>query len=169
MKKHTFPEPGCHSCPHYQLVGNVPWETRYCKGFKRKKAKRFRSSDPKIKAPRWCPRRISPPACRIYGFTDEQSAFMELVYRDCEQDGLHIDPLPHHYKLRMEISLGMTAKQFYGETQMEYLDNILPPEAAVKTGEIIEIDDGLQPYYFYVNGIASVTLLHFFRMRDLNE
>ena len=162
MKKYTFPEPGCYRCPYYQRVG----ETRYCTGFKRRKPRRFRSSDPKIKAPRWCPRRITPPICRIYGFADERSEYMELVL---QRDFTRTNPSPYHYKVRMEIPLGMTAKRFYDETQMDFPKNILPPDTEIRTGEIIEIDDGLQPYYFYVSSFASVTPLPFFQMQNQNK
>jgi len=50
-RKYTFPEPQCRSCPRYQEFGTVFSPTRYCGGFKRKKPKRFRSSDPAFKIP----------------------------------------------------------------------------------------------------------------------
>ena len=59
----------------------------------------------------------------------------------------------------------MTAKDFFAETEKEYLENILPPQVQVTAGEIIEIDDGLRPYCFYVNSFASVTPLSFFEMK----
>lgn len=63
-RKYTFPVPGCGQCQYHQRQGST---TRYCAGFKRKKPKQFRKSDPVLKAPGWCPRRISPPVCRIHG------------------------------------------------------------------------------------------------------
>ena len=75
-----------------------------------------------------------------------------------------IHPSPHHYKLRTEIPLGMTAKEFFMATVKEYLENILPSQAEVKAGEIIEIDDGFRPYCFYVESFASVTPLISFEM-----
>ena len=84
-KKYSFPELGCSSCEHLQKVGSGLCETRYCGGFpKRRNPKRFQASDPKIKAPQWCPRRLPTPVCRIYGFADEQSRFMDtLVSQSC--------------------------------------------------------------------------------------
>ena len=58
-KKYTFPVPGCGQCQYHQSVGSVFSETRYCAGFKKKKPRRFRRSDPVSKAPKWCPNRRS--------------------------------------------------------------------------------------------------------------
>ena len=77
----------------------------------------------------------------------------------------HIHPSPHRYKLRMEVSLGMTAKAFYAETQKEYLENILPPEVQVEAGEIIKIDDVFRSYCFYADNFASVTPLAYFEIK----
>lgn len=51
-KNQSFPIPGCSSCPHYEVVGGL---TRYCSGFKRRKPKRFKSSDPRLKVPKCVP------------------------------------------------------------------------------------------------------------------
>ena len=163
-QKYTFPEENCWNCQFYQKVGSLASETRYCHGFKRKKARRFRSSDPLIKAPKWCPRRISPPICRIYGFKDERSEYIErLFHRDYGKDK-YASPSLQHYAPRKEISLGLTAKRFYDEVQNHPLHEVLPPDADVKDGEIIEIDDGLKPYYFYVQSFGIVIPLMFFQM-----
>ena len=71
-----------------------------------------------------------------------------------------LSPTPTHYKSREELALGKTAKQFYDAVQSEPLSDVLPVE--VHSGEIIEIDDGLQPYYFYVLDYASVIPLSYF-------
>ena len=161
-KKFTFSTPSCLSCQYRLVIGDIASEARYCTGFGKKKPRRFRRSDPKIKPPRWCPRRLSPPVCRIYGFADKNSELMEFMLRN---DLGYIHPSPHHYKLRMEVPLGMTAKEFFAETEKTYLENILPPEVQVKSGEIIEIDDGFRPYCFYVNSFTSVTPLAYFEMK----
>ena len=75
-----------------------------------------------------------------------------------------ISPASSHYKLRTEIQLGMTAKQFFGASQENPLRDVLPKE--VNDGEIIEIDDGLQPYYFYVLDLATVVPLPYFRLSE---
>lgn len=165
-KKYTFPVPRCGQCQYHQRVGSAISETRYCAGFKRKKPKRFRKSDPVSKAPKWCPRRIDPPICRIYDFKDERSAYMDFLWRMEYRAGQlkAISPASFHYKFKMEIQLGMTAKQFFGASQERPLHDILPEE--VNAGEIIEIDDGLQPYYFYVLDFATVVPLPYFRLPE---
>ena len=150
-KKYSFPEPGCGSCPHLHYAGNNVLSTRYCSGFpKKKKSRRFRSSDPKIKAPKWCPKRISPPVCRVYGFADERSREMDFLtsrHFDRKHDQ-YIYPSPYHYKLRLETPLGINARTFYERVSCGDLDDFLT-ETDVFLGEVVEIDDGLQPYYFY--------------------
>ena len=165
-RKYTFPVPGWGQCPYHQRVGGGISETRYCSGFKRKKPKRFRRSDPVSKAPKWCPKRIDPPICRIHGFKDERSAYMDFLWRMEYRAGKlkTISPASFHYTLRTEIQLGMTAKQFFDASQENPLRDILPEE--VTAGEIIEIDDGLQPYYFYVLNFATVIPLSYFRLPE---
>ena len=58
----------------------------------------------------------------------------------------------------------MTAKQFFDASQENPLHDVLPEE--VNAGEIIEIDDGLQPYYFYVLDFATVVPLPYFRLPE---
>ena len=150
-KKYSFPEMQCSSCPDFKQAGAELWGSRYCSGFpKKRKHKRFRSSDPKYKAPKWCPRRISPPVCRIYGFADEQSREMDVLTRenfDFKRD-LYIYPSPFHYKLRLEMPLGINAKTFFERSRHRDLEDFLV-ETDLSLGEVVEIDDGLQPYYFY--------------------
>ena len=162
-EKYTFPVPGCGQCLYHQRVGNGVSETRYCVGFKGKKPTRFRRSDSISKAPKWCPRRIDPPICRVHGFKDERSACMDYLSRLEYRSGQKktILPASFHYKLRAEIRLGMTAKQFFDATQEGPLCDVLP--AQVNVGEIIEIDDGLQPYYFYILDFDTVIPLPYFR------
>ena len=150
-KKYSFPEMQCSSCPDFQRVGVELWGSRYCNGFpKKRKPKRFKSSDPKYKAPKWCPRRISPPVCRIYGFADEQSRAMDIFPRnrfDRKRDQ-YIYLSPSHYKLRLETTLGINAKTFFERSKHSDLDDFLV-ETDLSLGEVVEIDDGLRPYYFY--------------------
>ena len=149
--KYSFPEMQCSSCPDLQYPENELWATRYCKGFPRKKKpKRFKSSDPKYKVPKWCPRRISPPVCQIYGFADERARDMDMLTRsgfDRKRDK-YIYPLTSHYKLRLEIPLGINAKTFYTRSRCGEMEDFLV-ETDLSLGEIVEIDDGLRPYYFY--------------------
>ena len=159
--KHTFPAPECNSCPHYQTVGGL---TRYCNGFKRRKPKQFKKSDPKVKIPNWCPRKITPPTCRVYGFKDEKSEFIELLRRmEYEQGKIEaIYPSEIHYQFRQELHPNMTARQIYDATQQKSLCEIISEKIGM--GEIVEIDDGLRPYFFYIVDSWSVIPLSYFRL-----
>lgn len=150
-RRYSFPEPGCSECEHFQRMGNILCETRYCGGFpKRRKPKRFSSSDPKYKAPKWCPRRLSPLVCRIYGFADARSEFMENTFREEFAAGKnpYICPQEWHYKLRLELPWEMKARNFFKQASHGGAYELLS-EIDVQLGEVIEIDDGLKPYCFY--------------------
>lgn len=67
----------------------------------------------------------------------------------------YIYPLEHHYVLRKEITLGMDAKRFFLEVQEQSLEDVLS-EPDLELGEIIEIDNGLQPYFFYYYSFCQV-------------
>lgn len=170
-KKYSFPELGCSSCTDYQAAGSLLTQTRYCHGFPRKKTpKRFRSSDPQIKAPRWCPKRLSPPVCRIYGFADACGRWLEMEKWHAFDPKKYSTLIPNenHYKLRWETSLGLTAKQFYEAAQKTILEEVLC-DSNVEYGEVIEIDDGLKPYYFYCYNSMTVIPVFFNRTRCRQE
>ena len=60
------------------------------------------------------------------------------------------------------VELGLTAKQFFEHIQDEYLSDIFP-DVEFAGGEVIEIDDGLQPYQFYVYSSALIIPIdHYF-------
>ena len=137
--KYTFPVPTCPGCQYHQLVGCA----RYCNGFpKKRKSKRFRKSDPKYKPPKWCPRLTSPPVCRVYGFVDEKSEFLEWrLNRKDYKPGAHISPSESRYRLRCEGTLGLTAKQFYDAMQRESVEQTFSDAGMeLEYGEVIEID-----------------------------
>ncbi len=70
-------------------------------------------------------------------------------------DEPYIYPLGSHYTLRREMPISMTAKQFFQAAQSEPLEDILS-DSDLALGEVIEIDDGLQPYYFYYFGLLRL-------------
>lgn len=164
-QKHTFPGLDCPNCPYHQRAGSGVGMTRYCNGFpKRRKPKRFRRSDPQYKPPKWCPRRISPPVCRVYGFANEESEYTDWLMNRRQYDSTHephISASAFRYKLRLELAPNLTAKQFFEAAQLEGVHRALP-DANAAPGEVIEIDDGLKPYYFYcLNSYTAVSLICF--------
>ena len=164
-EKHSFLGPTCPGCQYHQLVGC----TRYCNGFpKKRKPRRFRKSDPKYKPPKWCPRLIAPPACRIYGFVSPESEYLDWHFnREDYKPGACIIPQPSRYRLNYEAAIGMTAQQFYDAVQFGPVNDTLSDcGVQVKPGEIVEIDDGLKPYYFYcADGYDVIPLMLFDRSR----
>lgn len=89
---------------------------------------------------------------------------MELLWRTEYEAGRSkvLSPSPNHYKLRTELMLSMTAKQFFDALQEKPLSSILPEK--VENGEIIEIDDGLRFYYFYILNCAIIVPLPYFTL-----
>lgn len=149
---YSFPEATCQECRHHQSVGNL-YVTRYCHGFKGKKAKRFRSSDPAYKPPKWCPKRLPGRVLRVYGFKSAQEAFMGRLMEYTAADR-YACPISGRYKLRYEAETSWGAKQFYEESRNGPLEDAVGVQ--VDTGEVVEIDDGLKPYYFYCVGYGSL-------------
>lgn len=170
-KKYSFPELGCSRCEHLQRIGGVLCETRYCGGFpKKKKPRRFRSSDPKYKAPKWRPRRLPTPVCRIYGFADEQSRSMDILARegfDSKKDQ-YISIQASHYKLRLEMPFSMNARTFFEATRHGGSYEILS-EHDIGLGEVVEIDDGLKPYYFYYLNWSKVVPVSYFNLNGIQK
>lgn len=157
MKKISFPEPSCRfQCPHFKTVGSMLTETYYCMK-KGKKGKRFLKKDIRRRPPEWCPRRLNPPVCRIYGFRNALQESLDLddrLTREPRQAEWYF-PMSHRYALRHEFPLGMTAENFYAAVQEQKVDEVLNG-TPVQNGELIEIDDGLAPYFFYVYNQATV-------------
>ena len=83
-------------------------------------------------------------------FADEQSRDLDyLTSRNFDhKHDQYIYPSPSRYKLRFETSLGINARTFYERVSHGDLDDFLM-EADISLGEVVEIDDGLHPYFFY--------------------
>ena len=66
-----------------------------------------------------------------------------------------ISPERRRYKVKTMVELGLTAKQFFEDMQDYCLSDVIPA-MEFNGGEVIEIDDGLRPYRFYVYGNSLV-------------
>lgn len=71
--------------------------TKYCTGGK--KVIIFRSDDPKVNVPKWCPKRRMPPVLRIYHF---RSVEIELGESMLAANGISFFPYPSRYAVRYE-------------------------------------------------------------------
>lgn len=159
---YKFPELSCHSCEHHSIVGSSIFGTRYCAGAKKKKPKRFKSSDPTSKAPKWCPRRNSPIVWRVYTAAGEMEAFFirEDALRFREDTHQYIFPSAHRYRLAQEGITSLNAKAFYQAAAEESAEEALGIQ--LNYSDVIEIDDGLQPYYFYCLRYATLIVAQLF-------
>ncbi len=121
---------------------------RYCTGGKR--ARRFRPGDPKVYPPSWCPRHKDPVEYRIYAYKDSRTWFL---HRWLHAGGVPNTPSGAAFALRAEGYLDCNAAGFQHEVEQRSSSDILG--VPVCSGEVIEIDDGLKPYFFHVteNGV----------------
>lgn len=127
---------------------------RYCIGGKR--ARQFKSSDPKIYVPSWCPLHKTPATLRIYCYKDSQTAFLRFLMQN---DDVPYTPSGYEYAVRYKGTTERTARELDDWDGNETLAAFL--SVPVHTDEVIEIDDGLTPYYFYVQNCYSVCCIPF--------
>ena len=148
-----LPQPTCTSCEHSyyhdertsELKRGVrlqPFE-HYCLGCKRPRL--FRSKDPKHKIPAWCPRRKNPCELRVYGFANADEWYLHEQL--CKSFGKEIPPVSSRYAVRHEQTIELSAYDFWRRCETEPENGLLP--VSVSLHEIVEIDDGLRPYFFY--------------------
>lgn len=146
-------QPMCVSCPHNLSYRDaVPQKKfgvmmhcgeQFCTGGKR--ARRFKKRDPQSRAPEWCPKRKNPCELRIYTLKDEDE---RVLHSMLSQDMGHaISPAAHRYALRFEGTIPLTPHEFWRRCGREPMDKLLP--AVMELYEVLEIDDGLKPVFFY--------------------
>lgn len=147
-------EPTCYHCPnrlHYS--GQFPMKQHgvmmrlgdtFCV-FK-KKARRFKKSDPKSKVPQWCPRRLPVRKLRIYGFRDTGAQL--LHERLCWDLGRDLSPEGYKYAVEHELDTDLTARDFLDRSRYETDAELLGGMTAARY-QVVEIDDGLMPAFFY--------------------
>ena len=147
-------DPTCHNCPHWvHYGGDFPMKKygvmmrlgdTFCAFGKR--ARRFKKSDPKLKVPQWCPRRLPRRKLRIYGFRD---AGEQLLHeRLCWDLGRDLSPDGHKYTVEHEADTDLTAADFLERSPYEP-DADLLGGVTVTRYQVVELDDGLRPAFFY--------------------
>lgn len=72
-----------------------------------------------------------------------------------------------HYRLERETTSEMTARQFYQAVSRHR--NIVETVEDIEIGDIIEIDDGIRPYFFYCYDYATVVEAIGFRKEKVGE
>ncbi len=161
MGKSTIRRFQCVKCPCHRIhTGAEPAKAggvflrfgdRYCTGGR--KARRFRPGDPKVYPPSWCPRKKDPVEYRIYAFKDSSAWFLHYCL---QTRGIDEAPSGFAYALRAEGYVDCSASGFLSETERRTPSDVLG--VPVCCGEVIEIDDGLKPYFFQAseNGVSVV-------------
>ncbi len=150
----TLRKPTCVGCPHDLHFGEfVPKKQygvmmhcgeRFCTGGKR--ARRFKRNDPKVNVPEWCPRRKNPCELRIYGFKDKNAETLHYLLNVGIKSASA--PSAHRYALKCETHTELQPAEFWSRCEMKPYSDAL----GFKVGlyEVLEIDDGLKPTFFYM-------------------
>ena len=151
MSSFKYVEPTCSLCSgHKDMLRG----SRFCEGGK--KPRRFKPSDPKYKAPEWCPKRNVPPIVRVYDFKDDDAKYLDLVFNESANPQLVSE---HHYMVVFETRGFANAKDFYERANSEPISELIDFE--IRSRNIVEIDDGFRPYYFYCEGYMQFTNIFF--------
>jgi len=78
-----------------------------------------------------------------------------------ESDGIQSNPAGFEYAVRYEGTVESTAREFYEQLQQKFVSDILGFH--IGANEIIEIDDGLVPYFFHISDHGVNVLTYFNR------
>ena len=148
----TVRKPSCLECEFYQRYRSAVSQKahgvtlhmgdQYCTG-----GKRYRRIKGKGKAVSdWCPKLKRPPELRIYSFKNSAAWYLHQMLFD--RNGSELDqPSAHHYALRFQGCSPVPAWEF---AQLLDEGQDLPDLGTAAAGfDVIEIDDGLKPYFFY--------------------
>lgn len=160
--KYTLKQPSCTGCSHNLHFGDAISKKQFgvmmhcgehfCTGGKR--ARRFKRSDPKFKAPAWCPMRKTPCELRVYALKSSQDWYMHHLLSNDSNDPVHIPE--YRYALVASSEIELTPQEFWKRCQSEPWTNLLHIEIPLYS--VVEIDDGLLPAFFYkaVDGLKLV-------------
>lgn len=146
-------KPTCSDCPHnLQYMERLPIKKkgvtmhlgeRFCVAGKR--ARKFKRSDPKTYVPSWCPRLKAPCELRIYGLKNQREWRMHRSM--CAYLGEDTSPSAFRYAVRYEGHTDLAPYEFFECCNEKSDDEILG--AAVQHYDVVEIDDGIKPAFFY--------------------
>lgn len=132
--------------------------TAYCKAGKKIRA--FKRKDPKVYPPSWCPKLKAPAEYRVYAYKDTNTWYLRQFSR---MMGGTYSPIDFDYAVRADGHTELTACNFLENTESQSPSDVLG--VCVQEGEVVEIDDGLKPYFFHTTD-SGVEVLGFFR-RDI--
>lgn len=125
----------------------------YCTGGR--KIQIFKQRETK-QTPSWCPLRIIPCILRIYQYKDSNTRLFHLL---ASFKSTIRRPYGGDYALRYEGTIPLNPVGFHEMIHTRPLEQIL--EIPVEVNEVIEIYDGLTPYYFWAKDIFSLSSIPF--------
>ena len=154
----------CNTCPYRKIYwGTVPKKvpgayltpgTTYCEGGKKVKA--FKGKDRKLYPPSWCPRMKMPAEYRVYDCKDANVWYLHQQLRAMDAE---LTPSGPEYAIRAEGHTELTAHSFWKAIEEDSLFHVMG--FYIYPDEILEIDDGLRPYFFHITE-AGVNILGYF-------
>lgn len=154
----------CGDCPDCFTYGEaVPKKVpgaflkpgrKYCRGGK--KTREFKPRDPKVYPPSWCPRLKSPAEYRVYAYKNIDAWYFHHYMR---AKGLFDIPGGNEFAVRAEGHTTLSARDFWEEVKFESPSKVLG--IPVHDGEVIEVDDGLRPYFFHYEDWIVKVLTYF--------
>lgn len=157
-------QPKCTFCPYYhrhaeaygkKLKGVYLRPTsRYCTGGKRPKV--FKTRDPKERIPAWCPRRLSPCIVRVYHYKNPETVFLQNLLHP---SGSVPIISATNYAVCYETRVDITAAEFQKEISILNLSERLG--FSLHHDEVLELDDGLHPYFFHLDDELRLHCIHF--------
>ena len=107
-----------------------------------KKYRIFKKSDPKIYPPAWCPKRKWPCEYRIYAFKDVRSRCLHNLFSE------NRPPDEYRCAVRQAGVIELSPADFFSMLEERTATQLLGVN--VNPGEIVEMDDGLKSYCFYL-------------------
>lgn len=151
MAAPTVRKPRCSTCPYrFMYLETVPrreggvnlqFGREYCKAGKT--YRQFKAKDPKTYPPEWCPKRKIPSEFRIYAFKDVNTWYL---HRCVTQSSAA--PSAYQCAVRCSGTTDLSPASFLSLLEEKSASQLLGVE--VRNGEVVEIDDGLKPYCFYI-------------------
>lgn len=164
MLERKVHKPRCSDCPFLMCYNDrIPKKVkgaflkfgyRYCKGGKR--IREFKAKDPKVYIPSWCPRVKVPAELRIYCHKNDQVQLLQFLLG---ADGISSGPFEHDYAVRYEGHTELSDSTFQDMSDGQSPSDILGIKVHGK--EVIEIDDGIVAYYFYLIEPFAVQSIYF--------
>lgn len=113
---------------------------RYCTGGKR--YRKFRPGDPKTYPPVWCPKMKRPAEFRVYAFKNTEAWYLHTLL------GKEGAPNSFDCAVRASGTTELSAREFCLLANEKGVSEVLGLD--VHYHEIIEIDDGLKPFFFHL-------------------